>query len=295
MNGQLARYKAFQEVARAESFTEAAASLGYSQSAVSRLVSELEREWDVRLFERSRAGVSLTNEGAQLLPAAQALCQAEAEFRAQVDNLRNLSSGFIRIGTISSTATHWLPNIIASFQSEYPGIRYELFLGDYAQLKDALCSGRIDCAFTRLPVSGPFRSLPLAQDELMAVLPEKHPLASMKAVSPEQLGEEAFIQLKRGSNDEVAEVLQACGEKPKAHLTTWDDYAVMSMVESGLGVSVLPSLVLKRTPYRIAIRPLSPRFFRTLGFVTRKTAATPLAVQKFMKHLDRRGSPDRAG
>ena len=215
MNGQLARYRAFQEVARTKSFTEAAIALGYSQSAVSRLVSELEREWGVQLFERSRAGVSLTNEGAQLLPAANALCQAEAEFHAQVDGLHNLSSGLIRIGTISSTATHWLPHIISSFQSEYPGIRYELFLGDYAQLSDALSSGRIDCAFTRLPVEG-------------------------------------------------------------------------SMVEAGLGVSVLPSLVLRRSPYHIAVLPLSPRFFRTLGFVTRKTAATPLAVERFMEHLGKR-------
>ncbi len=288
MNGQLIRYRAFQEVARTNSFTEAAAALGYSQSAVSRLVSELEREWGVQLFERSRAGVSLTNEGAQLLPAANALCQAEAEFHAQVDRLHNLSSGLIRIGTISSTATHWLPRIIASFQSEYPGIRYELFLGDYAQLRDALGSGRIDCAFTRLPVEGPFSFLPLQEDELMAVLPEGHPLASKEAIDPELLAVEPFIQLKHGSSDEVAEVLQACKSKPEPHFTTWDDYAVMSMVEAGLGVSVLPSLVLRRSPYRIAVRPLSPRFFRTLGFVTRKTAATPLAVERLMEHLGKR-------
>ena len=288
MNGQLARYRAFQEVARTKSFTEAAIALGYSQSAVSRLVSGLEREWGIQLFERSRAGVSLTNEGAQLLPSAQALCQAEAEFHAQVDGLHNLSSGLIRIGTISSTATHWLPRIIASFQSEYPGIRYELFLGDYAQLTKALGSGRIDCAFTRLPIEGPFDCLPLQQDELMAVLPEGHPLASEEAVDPEFLAAEPFIQLKHGSSDEVAEVLKACTNKPEPHFTTWDDYAVMSMVEAGLGVSVLPSLVLRRTPYRIAVRPLSPCFFRTLGFATRKTAATPLAVKKFMEHLDKR-------
>ena len=288
MNGQLARYRAFQEVARTKSFTEAAIALGYSQSAVSRLVSELEREWGVQLFERSRAGVSLTNEGAQLLPAANALCQAEAEFHAQVDGLHNLSSGLIRIGTISSTATHWLPHIISSFQSEYPGIRYELFLGDYAQLSDALGSGRIDCALTRLPVEGPFNCLPLQQDELMAVLPEGHPLASEEAIDPELLAAEPFIQLKHGSSDEVAEVLRACKSKPEPHFTTWDDNAVMSMVEAGLGVSVLPSLVLRRSPYHIAVLPLSPRFFRTLGFVTRKTAATPLAVERFMEHLDKR-------
>ena len=161
-------------------------------------------------------------------------------------------------------------------------------MGDYAQLSDALTSGRIDCAFTRLPVEGPFSCLPLQQDELMAVLPKDHPLASEEAIDPELLAAEPFIQLKHGSSDEVAEVLRACKSKPEPHFTTWDDYAVMSMVEAGLGVSVLPSLVLRRTPYHIAVRPLTPRFFRTLGFVTRKTAATPLAVERFMEHLDKR-------
>lgn len=174
MDGQIQRYKAYLTVAHSLSFTEAAQALGYSQSAVSRLVAELEREWDVQLFERSRAGVRLTNVGQQLLPAAKAICQAESEFRTQVENIHNLSAGTIRIGTISSIATHWLPRIVAAFQADYPGINYELFLGDYTQLAEALDNGRIDCAFTRLPVEGAFNALPLEQDELMGY-PARNP------------------------------------------------------------------------------------------------------------------------
>lgn len=290
MDGQIQRYKAYLTVAHSLSFTEAAQALGYSQSAVSRLVAELEREWDVQLFERSRAGVRLTNVGQQLLPAAKAICQAESEFRTQVENIHNLSAGTIRIGTISSIATHWLPRIVAAFQADYPGINYELFLGDYTQLAEALDNGRIDCAFTRLPIEGAFNALPLEQDELMAILPETHPLAHEASLSPELLAQEAFIQLKQDDNDEVAEVFEACRRKPQAHFTTWDDYAVMSMVEAGLGVSVLPSLILTRAPYRIVAVPLNPHFYRTLGFVTRKTAVVPLAVQRFMRYLDKRNA-----
>ena len=285
MDGQIQRYKAFIAVAGSLSFTDAAQQLGYSQSAVSRLIAELEREWGMQLFERSRAGVRLTNEGEQLLPAAQSLCQAELEFRSQVDAIRNLSSGIIRIGTISSIATHWLPTVIAAFQHDYPGIDYELFLGDYDELKEALLAGRIDCAFTRLPLEGPFEETPLAKDELVAVLPSEHPLASKSSVTPKELVQEPFIQLKHNESNEVAEVFSALKEKPKPRFTTWDDYAVMSMVEAGLGVSVLPRLVLKRTPYRIAVKPLQPQHFRTLGMATRKTAALPLAVRRFKEYL----------
>ena len=75
---------------------------------------------------------------------------------------------------------------------------------------------------------------------------------------------------------------------PNASFTTWDDYAVMSMVENGLAVSILPSLVLRRVPYRIATRPLAPRAFRTLGFLTRKTSSPSLAVERFREYLGRR-------
>ena len=64
----------------------------------------------------------------------------------------------------------------------------------------------------------------------------------------------------------------------------------MSMVEAGLGVSVLPSLILTRAPYHIVAVPLSPHFYRKLGFVTRKTAVVPLAVQRFMHYLDKRNA-----
>ena len=185
-----------------------------------------------------------------------------------------------------------LPKIIAAFQSDYPGIDYELFLGGYAEIEDALAAGRIDCAFSRLPVHGPFNAEPLAEDELLAILPEDHPLVRQTSVSVNQLACEPYIRLARDENDEAAEVFAGLVGPPVSHFTTWDDYAVMSMVESGLGVSILPSLIMKRTPYRVVERPLEPRAYRTIGFLTRKTAAPMLAVEKFREYLDYRDESD---
>lgn len=88
----------------------------------------------------------------------------------------------------------------------------------------------------------------------------------------------------------MTEVFEACGCKPKPHFTTWDDHAVMSMIEAGLGVSILPKLILTRAPYRITALPIEPCFYRTLGFVTLKTATVPLAVQRFMHYLGERNA-----
>lgn len=278
--------EAFCLVADELSFTKAAARMGYSQSAVSKIIIDLERECGATLFERSRSGVQITAEGQVLLPAAHEVVAAHQSFETRVAEVHNLDSGLIRIGTISSIATHWLPKIIAAFQTDYPGIRYELFLGDYEELEGALASGRIDCAFSRLPARYLLNETPLEQDELRAVLPADHELAKLEEIPVEAFADEAFIQIKRDENDEVAEIFAGLEHMPNASFTTWDDYAVMSMVENGLAVSILPSLVLRRVPYRIATRPLAPRAFRTLGFLTRKTSSPSLAVERFREYLD---------
>ena len=99
-----------------------------------------------------------------------------------MEALHEVQSGLIRIGLFSSVATHWMPNIIRAFQKDYPNIDYELLIGDYAELEAWVKSGRVDCAFLRLPTCPEFDTIPLERDELMAILPENHPLAQKDRV-----------------------------------------------------------------------------------------------------------------
>ena len=93
------------------------------------MVADLEREWKVALLERGRAGVRLTSEGTRLLPCIRRVCEEHARLQAQVDELNGLQAGLIRIGTFSSVATHWLPNVIRAFQEDYPEHRLRAFAG----------------------------------------------------------------------------------------------------------------------------------------------------------------------
>lgn len=95
----------------------------------SRMINDLEKEWKITLLERNRSGVRLTSDGMRILPYAKSLCDEYQKLQMQVDDMQGLQSGIIRIGTFSSVATHWLPNIIREFQKDYPGIDYELLLG----------------------------------------------------------------------------------------------------------------------------------------------------------------------
>jgi DNA-binding transcriptional LysR family regulator len=114
------------------------------------MISDLEKEWKLSLLERSRAGVKLTSDGHKLLPHAQRVCDEYEKMQVQVDNLNGLQSGLIRIGTFSSVATHWLPNIIKQFQKDYPNVDYELLLGDYTEIEEWTLDGRVDFGFLKI-------------------------------------------------------------------------------------------------------------------------------------------------
>lgn len=290
MDANILKYLAFVRTVEYGSFTKAAEALHYSPSGISRMINDLEQEWQVLLLERSRAGVRLTSEGLKLLPHAQALCHEYQKLQMQVEDLNGLQSGLIRIGTFSSVATHWLPRIIKAFQQAYPRIDYELLLGDYGEIERWIAEGRVDCGFLRLPTRQEFTTLLLERDELLAVLPEDHPLAACERFPLAALCEEPFMLLEKGGRAEVAELLERHGLKPKIHFTTWDDYAIMSMVESGLGISVLPRLILRRIPYKIVTKSLDVPAYRDIGLALRDKQSASLAVQRFLQYLDYRES-----
>lgn len=111
MDGSIQKYLAFVKTVECGSFTKAAELLSYSQSGISRMIGDLEREWKVTLLERSRSGVRLTSEGIRLLPYAKRVCDEYEKLQSVVNGINGLNAGLIRIGTFSSVATHWLPKI----------------------------------------------------------------------------------------------------------------------------------------------------------------------------------------
>ena len=285
MDMNIQKYLSFVKTVEYGSFTKAAQALDYSQSGISRMIADLEKDWNVALLERGKNGVKLTSDGLKLLPHIKSVCTEYEKLQMEVDELSGLQSGLIRIGTFSSVATHWLPNIIREFQKAYPHIDYELLLGDYTEIEEWIAVGRVDCGFLRLPTRPDFEILPLAQDRLLAVLPENHPLTSLEKVPVSALCDEPFMLLEKGEKAEISEIFERCNLTPHVHFTTWDDYAIMSMVESGLGLSILPELILKRVPYRIAVRELDVPAYRQIGVALRSKKTASLAVKRFLEYL----------
>ena len=285
MDTNILKYMAFITTVDCGSFTRSAEILNYSQSGISRMIGDLEKEWKVTLLERSRTGVKLTSDGITLLPYARNVCEEYHKLQMQVDDLNGLQSGLIRIGTISSIATHWLPNVIKEFQKKYPNIDYELLLGHYADIEEWILEGRVDCGFLRLPTHPDLETEFLEQDRLLVVLPQNHPLASCDKFPVAALADYPFMLLEKGQKAEISHIFQECNVKPNIHFTTVDDYAVMSMVEKGLGISILPELILRRTPYNIITKELDVPAYRNLGMAIKDKKTAPLAVKRFLDYM----------
>lgn len=285
MDHNLQKYQAFITTVDCGSFTKAADILGYAQSSVSKMIADLESEWNIVLLERSRAGIQLTSDGMAMLPYARKLLNSYRKLQEQAASLSGMTSGIIRIGTFSSVATHWMPSIIQRFQRDYPGIKYELLLGDYEEIEHWIIEGRIDCGFLRLPARAEFETLSLDKDEYVAVLPVGHQLTQKEKLRPRDLDGQPFMLLEHGGKTEVSELLEMHQVKPDIRFTTWDDYAILSMVESGLGIGILPRLILRRIPYRVEIRRFSAPFYREIGLAMRKGDSISVAVKEFIQYL----------
>ncbi|MGF9644049.1 LysR family transcriptional regulator [Paenibacillus sp. MABNS29] len=294
MDKNIQKYLALIKTVEYGSFTKAAEMLNYSQSGISRMINDLESEWKISLLERDRSGVRLTSEGLKVLPYAKSVCNEYEKLQSQIDELHGLQSGIIRIGTFSSVATHWLPNIIKAFQKEYPNIDYELLLGDYTEIESWISEGRVDCGFLRLPTQTKLDTTFLEEDKLLVILPENHSLASCDRFPVKALSEDPFMLLEKGAKAEISEIFERFNVTPKVHFTTWDDYAIMSMVESGLGISILPELILKRTPYRIVVKELEFPAYRRIGLAMKDKNSTSLALKRFLEYLQYRNITEKS-
>ncbi len=284
------RLLALQKVIELQSFSKAALALGYTQSAISHMIASLESEFAIKLLYRSHTGVQLTLEGAQVYPLIQNTIRQYQAMQEKVQEIKGLSSGTIRIGTISSISAHWLPLLIQKFQQQYPQVKFILHQGDYTTIPEWVRTNQVDFGFVS-PDALPHTDVQFVKSgALKAVLPPNHPLVQHGFVTLADLTSEPFLELEEGSYSEPLAAFEKAHLQPNIKLRVHDDYSILSMVELGLGVSILPELVLQKTAYNVAILPIKPELTRNIGMISQKKEMLPIASQYFinfiMKNID---------
>lgn len=278
-------YLALQKVVELGSFSKAAEALGYTQSAMSQMIAALENELSIKLLNRSRTGARLTPEGEALYPQIERLNSQYRAVQERADEIKGLETGIIRMGTIASISTHWLPILIREFQKRYPKVEFVIHQGDYSSILEWIKTGAVDFGFINPQAASGIKTLPLREGRMLAILPPNHPLAQMESLPLKLLAEEPFILLEEGHYYEPLEAFRSIGVLPRVKYTIHDDYAIMTMVEAGLGVSILAELILHRTSYRLALRPTIPPIFRLIAIGYRDKESLPMASRRFIEYL----------
>lgn len=281
----IAKYKALLTAVEQESFTLAAQQLGCSQSAISHSIAGLEEELGFALIKRSRAGVRLTEEGGRLMPAVRNLLSSAEQLDQLAASIRGLDRGTVRVGSFTSVAVHWLPPILKRFQSDYPNVDIKLLNGDYNDVDRWIRDGSVDIGFIAVPSELECETITLMEDRLLAIVPEDSRFASYPKFPLVECETEPFISLLQSSDHDARRALEAAGVKPNVRFYTKDDYAIIAMVEQGLGVSIMPELLLKGRHDRLLKLPLVPEAKRTIGMAIAASDKAGPATRKFADYV----------
>lgn len=125
----------------------------------------------------------------------------------------------------------------------------------------------------------------IKEDKLMAVLPTGHPLCEQEYVTMQDLAKEPFLLLEEGAFSETLTAFHAEQIEPDIKLRVHDDYSILSMIEEGLGVSIIPELILCKSSHQVAVRPIQPVVKRKIGIITQDKNTIPIASKVFIKFL----------
>ena len=290
MGTGLERYFALLKILEIGSFTKAAEAMGYSQSAVSQMVQSLESELSLKLLYRSRNGIKLTPEGEALLPYIQRTVNHYNAMLEKTRELKGLNGGLIRIGTLSSVSSQWLPGLIKDFQTLYPKVHFLLHQGDYTTIPAWVRAGEIDFGFVN-PDAESVRGLHtifVTSGGHKAILHPDHPLAAQPWVTLEQLAKETFLLLEGGCLSEPLEAFRTLGLEPRVELRMHDNFSICSMVEANVGVSILPELALRKMNFRIVQLPTVPPVIRRVSLVMKDPDILPIASRYFIEFFLKR-------
>lgn len=281
------KYQAFICAVEKGSLSKAAEELGYTQSGISHMMKSLEEEVGFPLLIRTATGIRPNAEGEMLLPMIRELLGSNENLEQSISAIRGVETGHIRIASFFSVAVNWMPKILREFRRDYPNVDVQIIEGGADEV-EALVENREAelCIYTGREGRS-FDWYPLYRDPLLAVVPPEHPLASAPCFPVEALEGEEFIMPKAGFDVDIHQVLEQAKCSPKIKFSSCNDYAIISMVAAGLGVSILSKLILESFPSGAVALPLQPEFSRIIGMGVPADRTVSPATRNFMRYVRR--------
>ncbi len=255
----------FSVLAKVGSFSRAAAALGITQSGVSHAIKLLETELGVSLLNREGGALALTDVGTRLLSRANDILQQKEALQQEASLEQGIARGTLRIASFGATSSlRILPALMAQFQRVHPLVEVQIDEVVDEVVVQWLLERRIELGFVVLPDER-FDTLPLVTDELVAVLPASHPLASKKTVSAKDFHNRPFIRTSAGSGPHIDQFLGAQGAIPKTLFRFEQLTSMMGFVVQGDAIAIAARLALPDAPAGLVYRSLQPRWPREIA------------------------------
>ena len=264
---EIKHLRSFVTLAEELHFGRAAQRLSIVQPALSMQIKMLEEELGVRLFERNRHSVALTEVGTLFLPEARATLYQSAHAADVARACGRGEIGRVRFGFVSSVLPQLLPRLIRSLQARFPRIELELKDMPGPDQAVALKNGQLDFGLMRLPATIPgIQTREVLQESFIVALPGDHPLVACTSLHPTDLSQlPVFILARRYAPGFYDEVMQALTHRG-AHLqnaTELGEFTTMlALVSAGLGVGLLPANAGRALPANVISRPLELQGYR---------------------------------
>ena len=264
------------------SFTRAAQQLGYTQSGLTHMMNSLEREIGFPVLVRDRRGVHLTPAGQRILPMVQQCLAANQALEREIAMINSHQEDTIRVGSYASIAMHWLPELIEQFRRRHEGVGVDVQMGSVKEVYRWVREGRVDMAFASRQESSSLDWTPLKPDPLLAILPRNFDTGGAASLDLRRLDGQEFLMPSLGFHLDILRVLERHGVTPVIRDTQVSDSVIISMVEHGLGVSILSRLVLQGRSDDVLALPLDPPAVRELGIVTLPRKDLRSVVRRFV-------------
>lgn len=273
MNFDLADLRGFLAVADLGSFRAAAESMHLSQSAVSRRVDKLEEALGVDLFVRTTRRVELTTIGRTFVHKARAVMNELESALLGIADFAERISGEVTVACVPSAVGYFLPAVIGDFHRLHPRIRVRLIDESSADILLAVANGEADLGLTYIGTQEPdIEFEPLLDDPFVVACPREHALAGRKRLTWAELAQHDYVSLAQGSGNRflLDQALAHVEHKPEWFCEVRHVPALVSLVEAGLGLGVVPRLAMPPRSRLVSIALEEPTLSRTIGIIRRR-------------------------
>ena len=248
-------------VARSGNFSRAAEQCHVSQPSLSQQILKLEEELGERLFDRTKRETKVTPHGEAFLRRAIRILEEVDAATREAHDAKELISGVISIGVIPTIAPYLLPEVMAAFTREYPGVEMIVQEETTGRLLKLLQGYEIDFALISPPFDAEgLQTQHLLEEELLLALPRKHPLVAKKSVSSVDLEGEKMILMKEGHclGDQVLNFCNRSEVRPQISFRSAQLETIQSLIAAGMGISLIPAMAASMDKKsRLAYRSLS--------------------------------------